>query len=794
MRMATTLSLLILSYFLLGGCSSNKAVDYPYRPVEFTRVHFTDQFWLPRLDTNRVVTIPYDFEKCEETHRIANFAIAGGLKEGEFKGYRYNDSDVFKIIEAASYSLHNHPNPQLEAYLDTLIRKIGTAQEKDGYLFTCRTINPGGVPEAAGKARWSNLKNSHELYNAGHMYEAAVAHYRATGKRNFLDIAIKNANLITRTFGPGKNQLHGVPGHQEIEIGLVKLYRLTGKDKYLKMARYFLDQRGNPEGHELHTFGDNKQYTQDHKPVVEQKEAVGHAVRAGYMYSGMADVAALTGDKEYLKAIDRLWRNVARKKLYITGGIGARRSGEAFGENYQLPNLTAYCETCAAVANMLWNQRLFLLHGHGKYIDLLERTLYNNFLSGVSIHGDKFFYPNPLESSGSDQRSPWFSTSCCPTNVARFMPSLPGYVYAQKDDVLFVNLYIGNRARIDLKDQKITLEQETSYPWEGKVTIHVKPQHTEYFGIKLRIPGWARNQAVPGDLYRFMDRSDRQARVWVNGEQQEYEPDKGYVTLNREWKEHDTIRLQLPMPTRKVLAHDSVKADRGKYCLQRGPLVYAAEWVDNGGKVSNLMLDKNQAFSAKERPGLVDGIHVIKGKATALHMTEASKKPVGKEKNFTAIPYYAWAHRGPGEMMVWMPYKNSATNPTPLPTPASKSKVSASHVHEAIKAVQDRIIPEHSGDHSISRLTFWDHKGTKEWIQYDLQKSTTLSSDSVYWFDDRPRGGCRLPQSWKMPYRARPTGQWQEKQPLKIKLLSKLQSCKTNRPCRKNCSSNLLDP
>ncbi|MDZ7333408.1 MAG: glycoside hydrolase family 127 protein, partial [candidate division KSB1 bacterium] len=413
--------LFVAMVLLFTACSKKPQKDYPIKPVPFTDVQVTDQFWQPRMETNRTVTIPYDFKKCEETGRIDNFAKAGGLMEGEFVGIRYNDSDVYKVIEGAAYSLRLYPDPQLEQYLDDLIAKIAAAQEDDGYLYTARTINPAKPPKNAGPERWSYLIHSHELYNVGHMYEAAVAYYQATGKRSLLDVAIKNANLIDSVFGPGKK--HDPPGHQEIEIGLTKLYRVTGDERYLKLAKFFLDQRGRYIGRKPYDEYISAEYTQDHKPVIEQDEAVGHAVRAGYMYSGMADVAALTGDQDYIKAIDRIWENVVSKKLYITGGIGARSEGEAFGDNYELPNLEAYNETCAAIANMFWNHRLFLLHGDAKYIDVLERTLYNGFLSGVGLDGNEFFYPNPLESDGRHNRSPWFDCACCPVNVVLFLPS-----------------------------------------------------------------------------------------------------------------------------------------------------------------------------------------------------------------------------------------------------------------------------------------------------------------------------------------------------------------------------------
>lgn len=756
-----------MAVFLLYGCNSNneKYGDYPYQPVEFVNVKISDQFWLQRLDTNRKVTIPFDLRKCEETGRIDNFAIAGGLKEGSFKGRRYNDSDVFKVLEGASYSLHTYPDKNLEQYLDSVISLIAAAQENDGYLYTCRTIDPDSLPDAAGEERWSYLKSSHELYNIGHMYEAAVAHYRATGKRNFLDVAIKSADLVCKTFGPGENQLHGVPGHQEIEIGLVKLYRVTNDEKYLEMAKYFLNQRGNAEGHELYTYGangGNKVYTQDHLPVTKQKQALGHAVRAVYMYSGMADVAALTEDSDYIKAMNHLWNNVLTKKLYITGGIGSKHNGEAFGENYELPNLTAYCETCAAIANMLWNQRLFLLHGDAKYIDVLERTLYNNFLAGISVHGDKFFYPNPLESDGSHKRSPWFNCACCPTNVVRFLPSLPGYVYAKSKNDVFVNLFIGSKTEITMPFGKILLTQTTDYPWGGnmKITLSEIPQQEE-FSINVRIPGWARNEVLPGDLYRFINKSGESPEIKINGKIIDYKIKNGYARLNKYWHEGDQIELYLPMPVRKIISHDSVKSNNGKLCVQKGPLVYAAEGTDNQGKVRNLLFDMNEDFKSDHKKNLIDGITTLTTNAYALNtdmLGDVKKTP----KEVTLIPYYAWAHRGPGEMLIWFPFEMESANPKPPPTVASKSSVSASYLHDNIKAINDQVLPENSNDHSIPRFTFWDHKGTREWVMYDFEEPEVISRTSVFWFDDGPNGGCRIPASWKMLYKNPETGNWEE--------------------------------
>ena len=642
------LSLTVVSVWMT--CKKIEAPDYPVKPVPFTEVQFNDAFWLPRMETNRSVTIPYAFEQSEETGRIKNFEIAGGLQEGGFcSAYPFDDSDVYKIIEGAAYSLKVHPDPELDNYLDELISKIAAAQEEDGYLYTARTIfpEPPKVRWVDTKERWANMYLGHELYNVGHMYEAAVAHFQATGKRTLLDIAIKNADLIDTVFGLDKKI--GVPGHQEIEIGLVKLYRVTGNKKYLDLAKFFLDERGHP--HERELYGE---YSQDHKPVIEQTEPVGHAVRAAYMYSGMADVAALTGDEYYRKALETLWDNVASKKMYITGGIGSRSGGESFGSDYELPNASAYCETCAAIANAFWNHRMFLLSGDSKYIDVLERVLYNGILSGIALSGDLFFYPNPLESHGQHKRSPWFTCACCPSNVTRFVPSVPGYAYATQGDALFVNLFVQSSAEIQMGGQVVQIEQETAYPWEGSVKITVAPEKSKRFTLFVRIPGWARNQPVPSDLYRYMDRSEQKAEIRINGEPVDYTLEKGYARLSRKWEKGDTIEFIMPMPIRRVLSHENVKENAGRVALERGPVVYCAEWLDNQGYVSNLVFEDTIQLKPEKRDDLFNGVIVLKGEITVLKYADDGKTPIKAKQEFMAIPYYAWAHRGEGEMAVWL--------------------------------------------------------------------------------------------------------------------------------------------
>ena len=618
-------------------------MDYPITPVAFTGVTFDDRFWLPRLTTNREVTIPYDFRKCEETGRIDNFAKAAGLMAGPHEGIFFNDSDVFKVVEGAAYSLSLHPDSELDAYLDDLIAKIAGAQEDDGYLYTARTIDPEAMdPEREGLTRWSNLRVNHELYNVGHLYEAAVAHHQATGKRTLLEVAIRNAELIDSVFGPGK--IRDVPGHEEIEIGLAKLYRVTGERRYLALAKFFLDQRGQPDRGNLQANYDNPGYTQDHLPVTEQREAVGHAVRAGYLYSGMADIAALTGDRAHIDALDALWTNVVAKRMYLTGGIGSRHHGEAFGDDYELPNAKAYAETCAAVANALWNHRLFLLHGDAKYLDVLERTLYNGFLSGISLHGDTFFYANPLSSDGEwpfnvrtgAVRYPWFECSCCPTNVVRLLPSLPGYAYAHRDGDLYVNLYVAGTATVATAAGTVTLTQDTDYPWSGAVKLTVDPPAESAFSIRLRIPGWARGEPVPSDLYRHLDASGAAPSLRVNGAPADLELDRGFAVVRRHWRPGDVVELDLPMPVRRVVSHAGVAGNRGRVAVERGPLVYCAEGADNGGTALELTLPDAAALTAEHDAGLLGGVTTIRG------------------GGITLIPYYAWSHRGAGEMNVWL--------------------------------------------------------------------------------------------------------------------------------------------
>jgi len=655
-------------YLLLLVCLSFSAYaqkqDYPIQPVPFTSVKLTDQFWTKRIETNRTATIPASFARCESTGRVKNFVMAAE-HQGKFcTAYPFDDTDIYKTIEGASYSLAVHPDPKLSAYIDSLIDTIGKAQEPDGYLYTARSIDPVHPQSWAGAERWINeQKSSHELYNCGHMYEAAAAHYMATGKRNFLNIALKNADLLVRTFGPDKK--HVAPGHEIVEMGLVRLYRITGKKDYLSLAKFFIDQRGIKQyNKKSKNVYENGTYFQDDKPVVDQQEAEGHAVRAMYLYSGMADVAALTGDTAYLKAIDRIWNNMVGKKMYVQGSIGAVGDGERFGDNYELPNATAYNETCAAIGSVFWNQRMFLLHGDSKYIDVLEKTLYNGLISGVGLDGKSFFYTNAMQVSNSfnqpdleRERSGWFTCSCCPTNVVRLIPSIPGYIYAQNGSDVYVNLFISGTGNLTVDNKPVKITQQDNYPWNGGLAFTIDPASSLDFNLKIRIPGWAQNQAMPSDLYTYEQPSSQKIVITINGKPVDYQMKNGYAVISKKWKKNDKVQLTLPMEVRRVVANVAVPDDNGKVALQRGPIIYCAEWKDNDGKAGNIIIPKGTVFTPEYEPSLLNGVTVLKANVKTVDLDESAQTISTTSKTMTAIPYYAWANRGKGEMTVWFPEK-----------------------------------------------------------------------------------------------------------------------------------------
>lgn len=758
---------LLASTFVLvigESCQSPEAVPMgPVFEVPFTDVHLTDNFWSPRIEVNRTVSIPSAFKQCEINGRFDNFALAGGLIKGEHKGdFPFDDTDPYKIIEGASYSLAVKYDPQLDAYLDSVIALICAAQEPDGYLTTCVTNKCTRLSGWWGTERWEKL-NSHELYNCGHLYEAAVAHYQSTGKRNLLDIAIKNADLICKVFGSGEEQKHVPSGHPIVEMGLAKMYKVTGNAKYLEMARYFIEETGRgTNGHRLSA------YSQDHKPILEQEEIVGHAVRAGYLYSGVADVAALEKDTAYFNAICRIWDNMATKKLYITGGIGSRPQGEGFGPEYELHNHNAYCETCASIANVYWNQRMFLATGDAKYIDVLERALYNGVISGVSLSGDKFFYDNPLESMGQHERAPWFGCACCPGNVTRFVASVPKYMYATQDsNNLFVNLYAGSNSQIALGKDTIHMEQATGYPWDGSVKLIVSPQKAATFTLSLRIPGWAGNEPVPGsDLYTFTKKPDQLYSVSVNGKQLKAKTNRGYLTINRKWQPGDVVDLYLPMEARQVKANDKVHVDRGLLAIERGPVVYCLEGIDMPDQhVFNKYIPENSLFTCRYEEDKLNGIQELEVLARELSQS-ATGDVSEKEVPVKLIPYSTWNNRGTTEMAVWIPASASYARSTPKPTIASEAQsftiVSApiqkdglvKERREGCYGVNDQWDPQSSDDLSKPYHYFWLKNGTEESIEYVFNKPETVANTQVYWLDfDHYDGNYRVPANWKIQYK-----------------------------------------
>ncbi len=602
--------------------------------VPFRNVAVTGGIWRQRMDVNRTVSLPHVWGRCEystkangdDSKRLDNFRKAAGEIDGEFTGTYFNDSDVYKIIEGTANSLQNHPDPKLEAYADKVIDWIAAAQWDDGYVYTFYS-----VPRKKPEARWSNVGGMHELYCAGHLIEAAVAYHRATGKRKLLDVAIRFADLICDTFAPEKKT--AAPGHQEIELALMKLYRVTGKQRYMDTAKFFVDQRGRAEGRGLYGT-----YSQDHIPFVQQEEGVGHSVRAGYLYCAATDIAALNHDESYANALHRVWDNIVNKKTYLTGGIGQPGGPEGFAGDYELGN-SCYAETCSGIAFAMWNHRLHQMTGESKYADLMERTFLNNMLSSLSAEGDRHYYTNPLTTGGRERwHWPGHDCACCPSNLVRVISSISGYTYSHNDDTIIVNQYLASEGTVPLPGNPVTLIQTTRYPWDGDIAIEVRPEAPGTFKIKLRIPGWARNHPMPGNLYKYIDTSDDKVTLAVNGSPMDVNSKKGYVEIGREWKPGDTIRLNLPMPIRRVIAHPKAVADKGLVAIERGPVVYCAEFKDNSLDVSQLKLPDNARLNATFEEDFFGGTVTLTS-----------------DSGLKLIPYYLYANRGKGWMRVWLP-------------------------------------------------------------------------------------------------------------------------------------------
>ncbi|GEO11578.1 glycoside hydrolase family 127 protein [Segetibacter aerophilus] len=620
-----------------------------YQNIKFSQVEINDKFWRPKIEKISTVTIPVCIDQTEvKTPRIRNFEIAAGKRKGKFEGIFYDASDVFKALEAIAYSLKNHPDPILEKKADDWIDLIAGAQQKDGYINTYYTLQ---FPEK----RWTDM-SMHEDYNGGHLIEAAVAYFDATGKRKLLDVAIKFADHFASLFGPAKQ--HWVTGHQELELALVKLFVTTKNDKYLKLADWLLSERGhkNAKGYTWTDWKDTA-YAQDIKPVKEQKEITGHAVRAMYMYTGAADVAALTGDKGYVKAMEDVWEDVVYRNMYITGGIGSAGRNEGFSTDYDLPNESAYCETCASVGMVLWNQRMGMLTGDSKYIDVLERSLYNGALDGISLEGSQFFYGNPLASIGRNARRDWFGTACCPANIARLIASLGNYIYGSNNNEVYVNLFVGSKTSIPIGKQQVPVVMKTNYPWDGNVQLTLSPVKKTNFNLHIRIPGWANGEAVPGGLYRFADTSVTPFIVKLNGKEVPYKREKGYIVLQKEWKQGDVVELTLPMDIKRVISRPEVTENVERVALQRGPLVYCIESTDNNGKAWNLILPANTNLTAVEKTVLSEPVISIQGPTPQLTVSSDGTNITTENKQMVAIPYYTWANRQKSEMQVWLPTK-----------------------------------------------------------------------------------------------------------------------------------------
>ncbi|HPO16425.1 MAG TPA: glycoside hydrolase family 127 protein [Candidatus Hydrogenedentes bacterium] len=731
----------ILTVLLVGSVPAGaQKATHPLNTVPFTDVKVLGGFWEPWITLTREKILPHNLAYCESEGKIDNFRIAAGKKEGAFRGAPWEDSDVYKVIEGAAYCLMHQRDENIERQIDEIIELISGSQQPDGYIDTYFTLKEPGK-------RWTD-DAKHETYCAGHLIEGAIAYFNATGKRTLLDVAIRMADHMLEVFAADKHM--DSPQHEEIELALVKLWRLTENGRYLDLAKLFLDRRGyNKDGKPV--GGRWGEVCQDHKPVREQDVIVGHAVRAMYLYSAVTDIAGLAGDAGYLTALDRLWQDVTQRKMYVTGGIGdSSRRNEGFSLPYFLPNDTAYAETCASVGMAFWNQRMALLHADAKYADIVEREIYNGILASQAMDGQHIFYCNRLE--GSERRPSWQGCACCPTNIVRFLPAIAGYAYAYNGADVYVNQYLPSEVKISLAGDTLVLRQETDYPWEGKITLVLSPQTPKVFSVYLRIPAWCQGAQTPEDLYQLVGKPESGAvALAVNGASvSNLSIEKGYACLRREWKSGDTVTLDLPMSVRRVKAHPKVEADVSRIALQRGPVVYCVENADNPNAVRSISLPPDAPLEAEHHPELLGGVTIIKGKGLQRISDNTEPQPY----EFTAIPYYAWNNRTPGFMRVWLPEDPALATPRPKVTIASESIASGSVTNQdTAEALNDQIEPKTSGDTGIPRLTWWNHLGTAEWAQYDFASPKMVKGVEVYWFDDTGIGQCRIPQSWRVLYK-----------------------------------------
>ncbi|MBS1576321.1 MAG: glycoside hydrolase family 127 protein [Bacteroidetes bacterium] len=643
--MKKSVCLLIASLFL--GIVYSQAPLQKFEFVNFSKVNITDNFWKPKIDKVATRTLPACINQTEiVTPRIRNFEKCARKKGEKHEGIYFDDSDVYKALEAMAYSLKTHPDSLLEKKADEWIDKIAAAQQPDGYLNTYYTL--GDISK-----RWTDIEK-HEDYCAGHLIEAAVAYYNTTGKRKLLDVAIRFADHIDSTMRLANKKWFS--GHEEIELALVKLYKVTNNDRYLKLADWYLAQRGN----QYYTYGTNwikPEYWQDLLAVKKQTEISGHAVRAMYLYTGAADVAAVTGDKDYMSVMKKVWEDVVYRNMYITGGIGTGGTAEAFSVDYDLPNENAYCETCASVGMVFWNQRMCELTGESKYVDVLERSLYNGSLAGLSISGDHFFYDNPLASNGQHKRREWFGTACCPSNIARLVSSVGNYIYGKSDNGIWINLFVGSHSDFQIGKTNVKLAMQTNYPWSGNVKLNMDLSKRTKFNLYLRVPGWASGEAAPGDLYKFSQPENMPVTLKINGKDVQYKMENGYLVIEREWKKGDVIDYNMPMPVNFIEAGNQLKYDNGRIAIQRGPILYCVEGADNKEGVWNLVVPASTSFTTKQEQVLTEPVIALEGEALSAEPSKDGNSVIMQKRIITAIPYYAWDNRGANEMQVWLPVK-----------------------------------------------------------------------------------------------------------------------------------------
>lgn len=745
---------------------TEKTQDYPVAPVAFNKVALKDKFWLPRLRIQKNETVPFALRKTESA--IENLRRCGAYLRGEKDElpfpHRFISSDLYKVMEGAAYILNIEYDPELEARMDEIIDIIGKAQQDDGYLYVshiCKIAHKGEM----GETPYSWVVHSHELYNVGHLYEAAVAYYEATGKRAWLNIAEKSAQHVNKVFFEGDpnynngEPVNQAPGHQEPELALCRLYRATGNELYLQMAKKFLDIRGvtyRPEGEGVMS----PSYAQQHAPVAQQDSAVGHAVRAAYMYAGMADVSALTGDDTYLEALDKVWKNIVDAKMHITGGLGAIHGIEGFGDDYNLPNLEAYNETCAAIGNVFFNHRMTLLYKDAKYFDVAEVSLFNNSLAGVNFEGNKFFYVNPLEADGHQLfnhgtagRSPWFDCACCPSNIARVMNHVGGYMYAIEDDSIYALLYSGNEVTVAVAGTEVRLKQTTEYPYQGAVRIETDLVGSARFAMKLRIPTWALGkQFVPGKLYHYTGKSASEWTLKVNGEVIEASIDKGFVEIDRVWSAGDVVELDLPMDVRFSICDEQVAANRGRIAITRGPLVMCAEEADNDGVVQRFYLPDlptgENCSVGRIEEGLLEGTLTVN--VPAFELIEGKARST--EVKF--VPYLSWNNRGNATMIVWLPDSKEGAERQLARVhfdPSKYGQVTASSCAEngIVDAIKDGRRPASSADGTIDA---WISSGEseQEWIQMKFDRPQKIERLGLFWVSRGDK--VDVPVKWSMEY------------------------------------------